>query len=587
VEEGQGRQWRWHARISLTDGSRPLVPLDPDIPHEDTAGAAECAATTSAYFRENGMAPDTTKETVAEYAARWLSDREGRVNPIRDDRGRMNHHVLPVLGPLDVTRFGRDDVERLRDALDVKIADGTLSWKTAANCWTVITSMCSDMVSSKRRELRVRDDNATDKVRAPERGGNKAKQYLYPSEFLTFVSCEKIPLRWRRAVAVAVYTYTRDGELRVLRWDGGDVDLEHGMLSITRACNRRTKDMKGTKTGESRRFAVEANLLPLLTTMRSESHEKGLVIALPSERAMARNLRRWLWKANVRRPELHKGSPTRKQLTWHDLRATGATWMAVRGDDPLKIKQRCGHQTFSTTEIYIREAEAVREGFGEVFPALPAALQGPTGNSGRILARGRIPVTIGPKTRPFERGGRDSNPRMTVLQGESDSAQTSRAAGAALELVFFRDGSDRSTIGRGLRRGQWGSKGAVCSEGRRMRDITALQSVLVRFAQVEARKRNTRLRAELCAAGALRLVVAQTVGLIGRVPAREDHFCRDALAERGERSVKGIDACRPRAARRRDGVIARIRPALRCAGTRSIRAAVPVGDGNDTAAMAY
>jgi hypothetical protein len=51
--------------------------------------------------------------------------------------------------------------------------------------------------------------------------------------------------------------------------------------------------------------------------------------------------------------------------------------MAVRGDDPLKIKQRCGHAAFRTTEIYIREAESVREGFGEVFPALPETPAGP------------------------------------------------------------------------------------------------------------------------------------------------------------------------------------------------------------------
>jgi hypothetical protein len=43
-------------------------------------------------------------------------------------------------------------------------------------------------------------------------------------------------------------------------------------------------------------------------------------------------------------------------------RATGITWMAVRGDDPLKIKQRAGHTTFQTIEGYIREAEAVRSG---------------------------------------------------------------------------------------------------------------------------------------------------------------------------------------------------------------------------------
>jgi hypothetical protein len=63
---------------------------------------------------------------------------------------------------------------------------------------------------------------------------------LFPSEFVKFVSCEHVPLRRRRAVALAIWTYTRDGELRVLRWDGGDVDLEHGVLSITRAYGRTT-----------------------------------------------------------------------------------------------------------------------------------------------------------------------------------------------------------------------------------------------------------------------------------------------------------------------------------------------------------
>jgi integrase-like protein len=108
--------------------------------------------------------------------------------------------------------------------------------------------------------------------------------------------------------------------------------------------------------------------------MRAEKRGEGLVIQLMRERGMAQNLRRWLKKARVTRPELHVWTSTRTALTWHDLRATGATWMAVRGDDPLKIKQRCGHRSFSTTEVYILEAEAVREGFGDVFPVLPETL---------------------------------------------------------------------------------------------------------------------------------------------------------------------------------------------------------------------
>lgn len=419
--------WRWHARISLTDGSRPLVPLDPAIPQDDRVRAQACATETSAYYREHGYTSEGRRlETVETYVKRWLADRAGRIHSIRDDRGRMTLHVLPLIRRLDVRTFGRDDVERVRDALDGKIERQELSWKTAANCWTLLTTMCSDMVAHKRRELRVREDNPCTNVRAPERGSNKAKQYLYPSEFLKLASCAKVPLRWRRAVALAIYTYLRDGELRVLTW-AGDVDLAHGVLSITRAYNRRKPgETKGTKSGDARRFAIEPNLLPLLQAMHRETRGAGKVIRLPSERAMARNLRRWLWKAGVRRAELHKGTPTRKHLTWHDLRATGATWMAVRGDDPLKVMQRCGHRDFGTTQTYIREAEAIREGFGEVFPALPEGLFG-LGGSGRVLALAERRWPIRPKTSGSERGGRDSNASDEDARSTGNSASSSDA----------------------------------------------------------------------------------------------------------------------------------------------------------------
>jgi len=301
------------------------------------------------------------------------------VSSIRDDRSRMTHHVLPVLGRFEARSFGRDNVERLRDDLDRKIEDGELAWKTVASVWTLVTSMCADMVTAKRREFRVRDDNPCRDVKPPERGDRKAKQYLYPSEFLQFVSCESVPLDWRRAVALAIYTYTRDAELRVLRW----TDVDHGIIDITRAYNRNSGKVESTKSGETRRFAVEPSLLPLLEAMRAESNGQGLVIRLSSERNMPRDLRRLLKVAGVNRPALHESTATSQNLTWHDLRATGATWMAVRGDDPLKIKQRCGHKTFSTTEIYVREGEALREGFGGPFPPLPTCLFGFGADSAR------------------------------------------------------------------------------------------------------------------------------------------------------------------------------------------------------------
>jgi hypothetical protein len=53
-------------------------------------------------------------------------------------------------------------------------------------------------------------------------------------------------------------------------------------------------------------------------------------VEMPSERDMARGLRRYLKRAGIDRHELGHRTPTRRPIRWHDLRATGVSWMAVR-----------------------------------------------------------------------------------------------------------------------------------------------------------------------------------------------------------------------------------------------------------------
>ncbi len=96
---------------------------------------------------------------------------------------------------------------------------------------------------------------------------------------------------------------------------------------------------------------------------------------LPTCRDMARGLRRWLKKAGVDRPQLHESSTVSKQLRWHDLRATGATWLAVEGKGPTEIRDIAGHTQTSMTDRYMRSAAILRGG-GSVrpFPPLPTSL---------------------------------------------------------------------------------------------------------------------------------------------------------------------------------------------------------------------
>ena len=315
-------------------------------------------------------------ETCDAWYDAWEKSRIAKgLTSTRDNRSAYELHIRPALAK-HVRDWTPEDMRALCRDLDGKVQRGEIQWKRARNVWATVTKMAADAVSSKIDVLRVRTSNPCDGVERPDTGEERTKEYLYPSEFLRFVSCAEVPLMWRRAVAQAIYLFPRYGEHRALRH--ADVDVEHGVIAISRALERRSTATKATKTGTTRRFNVEPNLLPLLLALRPKGDLSAPLAELPSDQNLARALRYWLGRAGVDRRELHETTATTKAITWHDLRATGLTWMAVRGDEPLKIMQRAGHTTFQTTQIYIRTAEAIRDGFGEVFPPLPACLVGGT-----------------------------------------------------------------------------------------------------------------------------------------------------------------------------------------------------------------
>jgi len=226
----------------------------------------------------------------------------------------------------------------------------------------------------KQKKLRVRDDNPCLGVAPPDLDDPKQLQWLYPDELLTLLSCEQIPLDARREYALGVHLFVRAGELKALSWS--DIDLGHGLISVRLSFDRNTGTIKQTKTGNkgNRRFAIEPTLLPLLRAMHAEAGGEGTVVRLRLQKLWASHLRKHLRLAGIRRAELFHTDATRKQLRFHDLRSTGLTWMAIRGDDPLKIQQRAGHTSFAMTQKYIRTAEAVGEVIGKVFPELPECL---------------------------------------------------------------------------------------------------------------------------------------------------------------------------------------------------------------------
>ncbi len=368
-----------YVRVRTANGKRPWLAMPPGLSEaQATARGKRMAedAKTMDYEpkaqRRGLRALRSGAETTAQYILRWLRDRRDRkVQSVDDDMYRLNKYVPAAMMALPIESVNSDDIEAIRDDLDARIVSDEISAKNAQNIWGIIKKLFSDTAASKNRVLRVRKDNPAISVRAPERAPRPSKQYLYPSEFLQLVTCDKVPVHWRRIYALSVYLYTRVGELVALRCE--DMDLVHGFAHVSKA--RQTDLTIGqTKTCLTRRVGIESELRPLLEKMIADV-KSGPIVTLTRKSNLGELLRGHLWRAGVRRSELHdERDASRVPITFHDLRATGITWLAVRGDDPLRIKSRAGHRWFSTTERYIREAEQLRDGFGDVFPILPVCI---------------------------------------------------------------------------------------------------------------------------------------------------------------------------------------------------------------------
>jgi hypothetical protein len=95
---------------------------------------------------------------------------------------------------------------------------------------------------------------------------------------------------------------------------------------------------------------------------------------MPPTEDLAATLRVHLERAGVKRADLFTDRPTSKRVTFYDLRASGITWEVLDGTEHVRIMQRAGHRNFSTTQGYIREAEALGENVGQPFGALRASL---------------------------------------------------------------------------------------------------------------------------------------------------------------------------------------------------------------------
>jgi integrase len=190
-----------------------------------------------------------------------------------------------------------------------------ISWKTAWNVWSEVTSGFYEAHTSKVEALKVRDGNPAADVQGPDRGIDRENPVLFPSEVVALLSCPKVPLQRKRVYAVAIYTGARSNELAALAVS--DVDLEHMRISISKQRDRATGDDKPTKTRRARVIDIEPALAPLLEILVREAKQEGraTLLKMPPDEDRAELLRETdLPAAGCKRPDLYVDDAARAPI---------------------------------------------------------------------------------------------------------------------------------------------------------------------------------------------------------------------------------------------------------------------------------
>jgi integrase len=276
----------WQPICTLPDGTRRR--LTPCEPGTSKAAARETAAYWSRRFAEEDttrpeptrtqarastQAAEASAEEANAWIAAWLAERERRgiVDASAEQHWRL--HIGPALRFKHPRDWTAADLRAFVGELDAVVQGKRLKWKSAANVWGTATIICADACQAKSDALRVRADNPALGVRGPDRGVKTAKQILYPSEAIALLRCGRVPLRYRRFVALSLYTGVRAGELRALRWS--DADLEHGNVHVHRAWSNKRKRVESTKGMHNRRVPIEAPLAAPLEGMRGDAPRRS------------------------------------------------------------------------------------------------------------------------------------------------------------------------------------------------------------------------------------------------------------------------------------------------------------------------
>lgn len=181
---------------------------------------------------------------------------------------------------------------------------------------------------------------------------NRRERFLSPEEANTLLDALRLRSMDVYGMALlSLHTGMRLGEIQSLQW--GDVSFERGTISIN-----------VTKNEESRVATMTEEVTEYLAGCQKDS---GLVFPVRSGEA-GKDLSKTFSRVVVKLGFNEGVEDRRHRVSFHTLRHTFASWLAIGNVPILTIKELMGHKTLAMTAWYAKLSSAHKQ---EAIKALP------------------------------------------------------------------------------------------------------------------------------------------------------------------------------------------------------------------------
>jgi integrase len=353
-QSGEGA-WRLRYRIN---GKRFATHF------KGTKAAAQKDLRRLIYAGDTGKHVAPSKLTFGQWVIDWLALKERSIKARTVERYSeiLSHHVVPVLGTMQLQKIAARDIDKL-------YADLTLAPSTAQLLHIVLKACLASAV--KKRLIPV---NPAADAEKPA-GDSEANEMILDEDQLGrlvkgFQGQSLYPL-----VATAAFTGMRRNEMLALRWV--DIDLEARLISVSRNVEDTEKYGRRIITPKSKRgfrtFQIDHSLVELLR--REKNRALRLVAGIPDGVEVDLSLIRLPADALVfpavsaditaiRSPDgvttsfiAHARRLGFAGLSIHDLRASHETALLDKGVPVHVVAKRCGHDPATLLRAYARRTK--------------------------------------------------------------------------------------------------------------------------------------------------------------------------------------------------------------------------------------